>query len=71
MLSMLFKCNVVSLLTNAILINIEQVRVVWSAHLFVFILIQSTMSFKGEVPKPWGSRGSTPGSGGPRGGTPG
>lgn len=50
-------------LTNSILINIEQVREVQSAHLFDFIQIQSTRSFMGEAPEPWGYGGNTPGSG--------
>lgn len=35
----LFKCNEINLLTDIILINIEQVQVVWNAHFFKFIMI--------------------------------
>ena len=53
----LFKCNGITLLTKSVLINIKQVRKVWSAHLFNFVFVESILLFRGETPKPTVVRG--------------
>ena len=68
---MLFKCNGVNLLINVTLTIIEQIGMVWSAHLFNFVFVESILLFRGEAPKPTGVRGQRPWEWGPRGRAPG
>lgn len=56
----LFKCNRINLLINVTLINIEQVRMVCSANLFKFVLVESTFLFRVEAPKRMGVWGQRP-----------